>query len=302
MGPSDYPPARQRGISTHSILIMVLLVVTTAAAILASRQPIGLFLTVYILIGAVALFFAGLLSYRVYALTRANYSLDRERLVLKWGLRVEQIPIANIEWVRPPETLNSNPPMPFLRLPGSILGTRRDRDLGEVEYLASDASKLLFVATSQKVFAISPEAGSDFLNDVQRAIEMGSLTPADSQSVYPSFVVTQGWESPLARFLWLAGLLLNIGLLGWVSFLAPSLGAVSLGFLPSGEPRAASPGLWLILIPIVSIVFYLLGWGTGLALYRRPDRRPLAFILWSSGVISSLLFLLSVLFILTTPV
>ena len=37
-------------------------------------------------------------------------------------------------------------------------------------------------------------------------------------------------------------------------------------------------------------------------IYRREDRRAMAYILWASGLISSLLFLLAVLFILITPV
>jgi hypothetical protein len=105
----------------------------------------------------------------------------------------------------------------------------------------------------------------------------------------------------LARYLWLAGLFLNVGLLAWVSLMAPSLGSISLGFLPSGTPRPPSAGLALILLPIVSISFYLLGWATGLAIYRREDRRPMAYVLWASGVISSLLFLVAVLFIVITP-
>ncbi len=301
MGPVDYPPPRQRGYSLHTILIVVLAVVLGVTVFLASRQPVGLALSIYVIIGVLALVLLPLLSYRLYALSRGNYSLDRDRLVLKWGLRSEQIPVSQIEWVRPFGAFAEPPPLPLFRLPGSILGSRRT-GLGEVEYLASDVKLLLFVATHQKVFAISPDAGADFLREVQRAIEMGSLTPADSQSVYPSFVVSQAWSSMLARFLWLAGLLLNIGLLVWVSLLAPSLGAVSLGFLPSGEPRSPSPGLWLILLPIVSFIFFLAGWVLGLIVYRNPERRPMAFILWASGVVASLLFLFSVLFILTTPV
>jgi hypothetical protein len=48
-------------------------------------------------------------------------------------------------------------------------------------------------------------------------------------------------------------------------------------------------------------VFYLLGWLAGLMIYRREDHRPMAYIVWSSGVVSSLLFLLAVMFIVTTP-
>ena len=130
---------------------------------------------------------------------------------------------------------------------------------------------------------------------------MGSLSPAEPISVFPSFVVGQAWDSPLARYLWLAGFFVNIGLLAWVSLMAPSLGHISLGFLPTGVARPPSPGLTLILLPIVSVFFYLFGWGTGLIMYRREDRRPMAYIVWASGVVSSLLFLAAVLFIVITP-
>jgi hypothetical protein len=178
---------------------------------------------------------------------------------------------------------------------------RRHPDLGPIEFLASDEKSLLLIATSRQIFAISPQFPDNFLQDVQHSIEMGSLSPAIPKSVYPSFVVAQGWDSSLARYLWLAGFFVNIGLLAWVSLMAPSLGHVSLGFLPSGASRPPSPGLALILLPIVSIFFYLVGWGAGLMIYRREDRRPMAYILWTSGVVSSLLFLVAVLFIVITP-
>ena len=192
-------------------------------------------------------------------------------------------------------------PLPFLRLPGALLGLRHHPDLGPIEFLASEEKSLLLVATSRQIFAISPQAPADFLQDIQHAIELGSLTPALPKSVYPSFVVAQAWDSALARYLWLAGFFVNIGLLAWVSLMAPSLGRISLGFLPSGAVRPPSPGLALILLPIVSMLFYLVGWGTGLLIYRREDQRAMAYILWASGLVASVLFMLAVLFIVITP-
>jgi hypothetical protein len=40
----------------------------------------------------------------------------------------------------------------------------------------------------------------------------------------------------------------------------------------------------------------------GLVFYRSEGRRILAHILWASGLVSSVLFLVAVLFIVTTPV
>jgi hypothetical protein len=301
MKPGDFPPPRRRGRTLHLVLILLLTIIAVVLGILLSRQPIGLVFTVFILLAVLAFFPIPILAYRLYSLIRANYSINRDQLTLKWGLRVEQIPVSDIEWVRPLTALSGPIPMPFFRLPGSVLGSRRHPDLGSLEFLASDEKALLLVATSRKIFVISPEAPVNFLQYLQHAIEMGSLTPVVPRSVYPSFVVAQAWDSLAARYLWLAGFFANIGLLAWVSLMAPSLGHISLGFLPSGAARPPSTGISLILLPIVSIFSYLVGWVTGLMIYRREGHRPMAYILWTSGVVSSLLFLVAVLFIVITP-
>ena len=298
---TDFPPPR-RGLTLQVTLIIVAIVLTALFAVLASQEPIGLRFTIYILVAAFAFFPLPFLAYWLYSLNRANYSLDREKLTLTWGLRVEQIPVSEVEWVRPMEALASPLALPFIHLPGAITGFRRHPDLGPVEFLASDSKSLLVLATSKRVFVISPQDTAGFMQNIQRAIEMGSLTPAAPQSVYPAFIVVHAWESMLARYLWLAGLFLNIGLLAWVSLLIPTLGHIPLGFLPSGAASEPVPGAGLILLPVVSLFFYIIGWVAGLTFYRRPDHRPLAHIVWASGVFSTMLFLVAVMFIVTTPV
>jgi len=298
---TDFPPAR-RGFTLQVTLVIVAAALAALFAVLASQEPIGPRFTIYILVAAVAFFPLPFLTYWLYSLNRANYSLDREKLTLTWGLRVEQIPVSELEWVRPMEALATPLSLPFFHLPGAITGLRHHKDLGPVEFLASDNKALVLIATSKRVFVISPQDTAGFMQNIQRAIEMGSLSPAAPQSVYPAFVVAQAWESLLARYLWLAGLFLNIGLLAWVSLLIPSLGHIPLGFLPSGAVGTPVPGAGLILLPIVSLFFCLCGWVAGLTFYRRPSHRPLAHIVWASGVFSTLLFLVAVMFIVITPV
>ena len=58
-------------------------------------------------------------------------------------------------------------------------GLRRHPDLGPVEFLASDAKSLLLVATSrQDLCHFARQDPADFLQDIQHAIELGSLSPA----------------------------------------------------------------------------------------------------------------------------
>lgn len=301
MSPLSFPPPRQRGVTVHTSLILALSAITAVAIWQASVTPIGPTLAAFILVAVVAFLPVPFLAYGLYALTRANYSLDRDKLTLTWGLRVEQIPVADIEWVRQASTLEDGLSLPFIRLPGTVLGTRHHPDLGLVEFLAADARSLLLVATARRVFAISPEDMPGFMENMQHVIEMGSLTPAAPQSVYLSFVVVQAWSSLLARYLWLAGAFLNAGLLVWVSLMIPDLTRVSLGFMASGLPREAGPGVGLILLPVLSILLFFTGWVAGLFFYRSKEHHSLAHLVWASGVFSSLLFLIVVMFIVTTP-
>ena len=255
---------------------------------------------VYLLVGLIGLAPIPLLGYHAYALFRAEYILDRDSLELRWGLRDEDIPLTDIEWVRSMRDLTQPLSLPSLPLPGAILGLRRHRDLGVVEFLASDRKKLLLVATAKRVFAISPANPVEFTQTFARAVELGSLTAAKPKSLYPSFLLSEAWQSGLVRFLWLAALFLNIGLIVWVSLLIPALSRVALGFRPDRTPDAVS-SFQLVILPLVSVFLTLTGWAAGLYFYRFEKRRVLSVILWASGALTSLMLLIAVLFIVTTP-
>jgi hypothetical protein len=102
--------------------------------------------------------------------------------------------------------------------------------------------------------------------------------------------------------MWLTGLFLNIGLLVWVSLLVPNLDSIPMGFVTTGIPRNVVPAVQLFLLPVISILFYLISWLAGLRYFRRPTQRTLAFFTWSFSALSALLFLMAVLFIISTPV
>jgi hypothetical protein len=233
----------------------------------------------YLLIGILAFAPIPFLGYRAYALLRADYYIDRDSLAMLWGLRVEDIPLTDVEWVRPATDLSQPLSLPRFRLPGAILGTRRHADLGLVEFIASDSRNMILIATAKRVFAISPKDANALIRTFARATEMGSLLPAEPKSVYPSFILTQAWESPLVRFMWISGLILNIGLVIWVGLLIPSLGQISLGFSPFGVPLEPAPSIRLILLPILSGLLFISGWGVGLYFYRWDMQRMLANII-----------------------
>ena len=297
-----FPPSRQLGLIIHVSILLILAGVSAWGFLNLTRAQVGPMFVTNLLIGLIAFAPIPFFGYRAYALQRADYYIDRDSLAILWGLRIEDVPLTDIEWVRPASDLTSPLKLPRFRLPGAVLGTRRHPDLGLVEFIASSSRNLILIATSKRVFAISPKNAAALVQTFARATELGSLTPTESKSVYPSFVITQAWESPIARFLWMSGLLLNLGLVLWVGILIPSISQVPLGFDPFGVPNETAASSRLILLPLVSALMFIVGVTAGLYFYRWEKQRPLAFIVWVSSTLCALLFLMAVLFLVTTPV
>jgi len=286
----------------HGIFIIILTVITIAAFIKLSSAEVGPIFLLSLLVALASFIPIPFFLYRLYSLWRADYYLSRDSLKINWGLRIEDIPLTDIEWIRSADDLTNPVSLPSFPLPGGLLGMRRHPDLGMVEFLASDAKKLLLVATAKRVFVISPEDPTGLAQTFARTTELGSTANVESKSVYPSFAVIQAWESGLARYLWLSGLFLNIGLFIWASLIIPSTPRVALGPQFAGSALETVSSSQLIIFPLASLILSVAGWIAGLYFYRWEKERVLAFIVWGSSTLTSLLFLLSVLFIITTPI
>ena len=302
MNVGHFPPPKRRGLIIHGVVILVLTALAVAGFITLSRSEVGLTFLISLLVALASFAPIPFFVYRAYSLLHADYHLDRDSLAIKWGLRVEDIPLTDIEFIRSSDDLTTPLPLPSLPMPGGLIGMRRHPDLGVVEFLAADSKKLLLVATAKRVFVISPENPAALTQTFARATEMGSLTPTESKSVYPSFVVTQAWASGVARYLWLTTLFLNLGLFVWTSLVIPTIPRVALGPQFAGSELATVPSSQLIIFPVASLLLSVAGWVAGLYFYRWEKERPLAFIVWGSSMVMSLFFLIAVLFIVTTPV
>ena len=296
-----FPPYKRRGLLLHGLLLTGLMATSAWALINLAQQALDLNFAILLIVGLVAFVPVPRLAYLTYALFRAKYILNRDSLELRWGLRDEAIPLMDIEWVRPMSDLAHPLTVPASMLPGAVLGLRRHRDLGIVEFIASEKNDLLLVATARRVYAISPAQPVEFIQTFSRAVELGSLSTAQAKSVYPSFVLAQAWRSILVRYLWLATLLLNIGLIVWTSLLIPSLARVNFA-VGRGDTTGSVPSTQLVILPLLSAFLSLIGWGAGLYYFRWEQQRVLSVVIWASGTLMSLSFLLAVLFIITTPI
>ena len=296
---SSFPPARRRGLAIEISVAVVLLSGAIYSFIQAAGAKAGADFLAYLLLAFLLFLPAPYLAFQSYSLLRANYRLERDGLRLRWGWRTEDIPLSEIEWIRPAHDLVTVLPLPFPRWPGLIRGTRQAEGLGPIEFIASDLKNMLLVATPQRIFAISPANPKDFMYTFQAIIEMGSLEPMPPKSTYSTFVIRHLWEDRIARGLLISSLVLALGLLAVVGGVIPSHPSLSMGFTPGGELDNIGPGERLLLLPVLNGLYLFADIIVGIYFYRREDKKLLAYLLWGASILSSLLFLAGVGFIVT---
>jgi hypothetical protein len=255
-----------------------------------AQQERGFFI-LYLVAGVIFFLPLPVVAYRLFALMRSSYIVDREGIGIQWGLREEVIPMANIEWVRLASDLAFDLPLPPLIVQGAVLGARFQRDLGHIEYIASDAYNLLLIATPNRVYAISPKDLNGFQNAFSKSAELGSITPIAVKSSSGNFLFTALLKDKIARFLLLAGIFLSFGLLIAASFIVPLRESIPLGFNPIGQGTEASPSERLLLLPVLSLLMLVLDISLGSYLYRKEGFRIASYLAFSASVIMPLSFL-----------
>jgi len=292
-----YPPIRW-GLIVHAAGALLLAGVGGYGLWQAFHAIIGPIFLIYLIPSLLALGLAVWLVYRAYALQGAFYSLERDGLRLHWGLRLEDIPMDTVVWARPAEDLETRLPLPWQRIPGSILGSRNLPGVGTVEFMASSWLGIVLVATQERIYAISPQDPQAFLNTFQRYMELGSLSPLPARSIFPTILLARVWEARPARYMILLGLGFSLLLLVGTSLAIPGRDQVSLGFTSALTPHDPVPAVRLMLLPVLNGFFFLADLLLGLFFFRQDEGQSLAYLVWGGGALTSLLFLLGMVFVL----
>jgi len=294
----EFQPSRTTGIVLHVLILVVLLAGITLLVILAFSQPVGWSLILYLL-GALALVaLLPIVAYRGYALLHAAYTLERDGLRVRWGLRSEDLPMTEVLWVRQAVDLVQPLKLPRFSMPGALLGASNHGELGRVEFIASSAADLVIVSAINKTLILSPEDPEDFTNRFQRVIEMGSLSPIGAHTAVPTAFFNQVFKDRLARVLIPLGIGLALLLLVVTSIMIPFRQMVSLGYDRTGTPLEPVQSSRLLLLPIIGVVFNFFDLITGLFAYRRLETRLIGHLLWGAGVLTSVLLFIAVMLLI----
>lgn len=295
-----FHPPRRLGTILHLVLVVIFAGLGTLGLVQMAEVQAGMAFLASIAPVALALMLVPFLFYRLLALHRSSYLLERDGIRLTWGLRSEDIPMDSVMWVGDAHDLGYHLPRPFISLPGSVLGTRTLPDGKPVEFLASSQRGVVVIITPQRAFAISPADPAGFLGSFRRLAEYGSLAPLEARSVFPQVLISRSWSDRWTRILLVGGLILALALLAWVSLEVPNHAQIALHLSPGGTfvPEDLVPGIQLMLLPVLNMAFFAADLVLGLYFYRHPETQPLAYLVWSSSVLASVLLLVAVSYIL----
>jgi hypothetical protein len=294
-----FHPPRRLGTIVLLVLVAVFMGTGVLGLVQMAEVQAGMAFLASIVPVALALVLVPFLFYRLLALQRSSYVLERDGIHLMWGLRSEDIPMEVVMWVGDAQDLGYALPRPFSSLPGSVLGTRTLPDGKPVEFLASSQRRLVVIVTPDRAFAISPADPAGFLGSFRRLAEFGSLAPLEARSVFPQVLISRSWADRWTRILLVAGLLLALALLVWVSLEVPNHAQIALHISASGaSAEDLVPGIQLMLLPVLNMAFFAADLVLGLYFYRHPETQPLAYLVWGGSVLASVLLLLAVYYIL----
>jgi hypothetical protein len=293
-----FRPPRRLGVVLHAAAVLVLGGAAAVGLYLAAQIGVGLTFLLLLMPVLAALVLAPPLLYRLIALQRATYVLRRDGILLSWGLRREEIPMDQVQWVGPPEALGSTVPFALGGWPGAVLTTRRLEDDRPLEYLASQRHGLLLISTPKRVFAISPADPTGFQRAYQRLAEFGTLSPIPARSVFPAVLISRSWADRPARVMLLVSTLLSAALVIWGLWLAQAYPQLPLRLAADGSAAELVPGVRILLLPVVNTFFYMVDLLSGLFFYRRAETRSLSYLMWGASILTAAFFLAAVGFLL----
>jgi hypothetical protein len=292
-----FSPPRMRGIAFHSLSLLIILIGVGLMVGSASEDLSGLTSVILLIASIFLAAFFPILAYRLYALIQSEYRISRDGLYIRWGLRQVQLPHDQILDNARAADIEHMPALPRWRWFGSVLGLVQDPDLGKIEYLASQAADLVLIGTMERTYIISPDNANQFIAKLRDESERGSLEAGQFISIEPSSVFSQAWAEKHLRSILIAGGISSLLLFVLAGFLIQGRASIVFGFDAVAGSREVVTAAQLYLLPALNLAFYLGNFLMGLLLFREKQGSFLTRFVWTSSLVSAILFGAAIMFI-----
>jgi hypothetical protein len=278
-----------RGFGIGLGLMSFIMLVNAALIGVAASRPISFGTFIVALSVTFGLLLAGLIAYWVYGLTGASYELDRNALIIAWGTSQQVIPTGEIERVIRGDEIEGRLQFYGGRWPGHWVGYGELADVGPTLFYATQPlRRQVLICTPGLTYAISPTDREDFIESLQKRLQMGPTQAVEQSSRRPSILDWAIWRDSLGLALLGIAMLALMLLLAMLSFRFPALPTlIPLHFGTSGSPDRLGPRVEIFIVPLIGLLTFLVNGVLGSVFYRHD--RVASYMLWGSSILVQVL-------------
>jgi hypothetical protein len=249
---------------------------------------------------ALSLVALGMSIYLAWCAFTIRYVLDPSHLSLIYGGVAHFIPLGSITGLYAPgdriddRLITVRWKSTTSLTPGYVIGEGRSPQLGRVISVSTaPAPWQLFVQTDAATFALSPADPAGFLAAIkQRQREVAGLLEEHVPSTVllgPSHWAASFWSDPLLRWLFLAGLVLNALLFGYLSLVYPGLPpSLPLHWNSQAEIDFIDAKQKLLRLPIYALGIWLAN--ALVSWWALPRERAVTLLLLAGAVAAQIIF------------
>jgi len=263
-----------------------LLGATVAAVVFVVITPISVWTFVLSSGALLALLLALRLIYQLWGLINAAYELDRNAMIIHWGMVHYQIPMTAVRAVFSGADVQNLRMHVGLRWPGYYVGTGNVAAFGENEalgpilfYATRPLAEQVIIRTTGLTYAISPDDLEEFLPAFKERLAMGPTQEVVESSTHPAFLDWAIWRDRYAMITLVGGILWLTLLTGVLCWRYPHLPAeIALRFFPTGEPLLLAKTPRIFYLALIGAIVLVLNGTLGLLLYHRV--KIAAYFLW----------------------
>ncbi|NLG41479.1 MAG: hypothetical protein GX544_07220 [Chloroflexi bacterium] len=258
---TDFSPPKGRSLVINGLITVLLVAAILFFLIYGSMSGQGWLSIVFISIGLLLLVPLALAVYRIITIATTVYSLSREALEVKWGLRRELIPMREITWVHPVSDFETPLPLGFTLFKGSYYREKDINGLGKTLFVATAPDQMVLIKLSEAYLVVSPQDELAFTESYKQLSQLGSLKKIDPESENLTMLWRRVMDDQQAKRLLLGGT---------VSFLVLLLStAIIVGLLQQvvWVSMETVPSSRLFLLALIGLFFSFLNTLIGLFLY-----------------------------------
>lgn len=210
-----YQPPRALGLMTGVVLAAWAFGIAIVLLIFAWDRPFDLVTALTYIGAAISVGIAFLFSYWCYALATMWYALDRNGLVIHWGVLSQVVPLHAIERLVPGSS-GGVPRVGGVSWMGYHVGRGSIDRIGDVLFYSTHQSpeQVLYVMTSEQNYAISVPDPAAFAREIQVRQDLGT-TAQVTHHVERAAATLQGFWTDRTGIA-LASLAAAIGALVWL--------------------------------------------------------------------------------------